>query len=116
MASVLKIMRPKVYKVELGEKEYELRYDMNTFAKMEEMFGSVESALGSLDKQGKGKIEAILDIFYIGLLGNKDFDYSLEDFKKEISFASLGGVMELVLEALGSALPTDEKEVKKGKN
>ena len=42
MASVLKIMRPKVYKVELGEKEYELRYDMNTFAKMEEMFGSVE--------------------------------------------------------------------------
>ena len=89
---------------------------MNTFAKMEEMFGSVESALGSLDKQGKGKIEAILDIFYIGLLGNKDFDYSLEDFKKEISFASLGGVMELVLEALGSALPTDGKEVKNGKN
>ena len=38
------------------------------------------------------------------------------NFKKEISFASLGGVMELVLEALGSALPTDEKEVKNGKN
>lgn len=116
MASVLKIMRPKVYKVELGEKEYELRYDMNTFAKMEEMFGSVESALTSLDMQGKGKIEAVLNIFYLGMLGNEDFDYTLEEFKKEISFASIGGVMELVLEALGSALPTEEKAEKSGKN
>ena len=116
MASVLKIMRPTTYKVEIGEKEYELRYDMNTFAKMEEMFGSVEKALASLDMKGKGQIESVLNIFYLGLVGDKNFNYSLEDFKKEISFASIGGVMELVLEAIGSALPKEENTGTNGKN
>lgn len=106
---VLRIMRPQVYKVELNEKEYNLCYDMNSFAKMEEVFGSVENALKVLDFKGENQVDAILKLFYIGLLSNSDFNYSFEEVKSMVGFDSFSPIVDLVVKALNSSLPEAEK-------
>lgn len=67
--SNIRDVRRKPVLVELQEETYELCYDLNAFAELEEQFGSVENALKTMEK---GSFKAIRTFIWAGLIRNDE--------------------------------------------
>ncbi len=60
----VKDVRSKGIPIELGGKTRYLKFDLNAFANLEEMYGDIEQAMNALEK---GSIKAIRAILWAGL-------------------------------------------------
>lgn len=68
MSNVSKIKRQPVY-IELGGEQKQLKYTLNSFAEMEDRYGSVDEALKAMEK---GSIKAVRFMLWVGLIHADD--------------------------------------------
>ena len=62
-------IRNKKITIKLGEQDYELKYDLNSFAEIEETHGSISEIV---EKMENGSIKAIRAMIWAGLLCNEN--------------------------------------------
>ena len=110
MGENLRNVRPKAVVITL-DKERHLLYDLNAFAELEEVFGTVEEALKALES---GKLKAFRAILWCGLI-HEDEEISITDVGALIGLADMEYVATALNEAISSAMPQAKAEVKKGK-
>jgi hypothetical protein len=112
-AGGIKNLRPDRILVTLGDKERELRYDLNAFAELEKRFGSVEAAMAALQK---GSILTIRTLLWTGLIHSEaildevtgePISYSITPFEvgSWIDPRMLQGISEKLGIALREAMP-----------
>ena len=112
MGANLRNVRPKTVAIVL-DKERHLLYDLNAFAELEEVFGTVEEALRALES---GKLKALRAIIWCGLI-HEDAQLSITDVGALIGLGDMEKVALALNEAISSAMPqaevkeTETKEV-----
>lgn len=106
MANIRDI-KPRIIKVTLADGvEREMRYSLNAFAELEEMFGSVDDALKEMEK---GKIKATRAILWAGLLDN-DPSLTLDKAGSLVDMSNLAYLMEVITMAMTEDLPEETGE------
>jgi len=111
MGNVKDIRKPKGVEVNLGGHVMRLKFDLNAFALLEEHYGDIEKAMGSLEK---GSVKALRAILWAGLVHehlDKDGEPTLtqREVGSMIEIQDLPMLSDLLGEALGQAFP-EEKE------
>lgn len=114
----------EIVTVSIGGKERTIKYDMNAFAELEKMYGSVDAAMESLSE---GSISSIKKILWAGLIHDEveTFDeFTGEPLKYKLTPYQLGAMIGLgelnevsgqLTKAMIAAMPNPEnlsKEVK----
>lgn len=98
--SNLKDVKPKAIKIML-DKERTLLFDLNAFAELEEIYGSVEGAMEVLEK---GSMKAIINMLWAGLV-HEDETLTKKQVGAMLGIATLEGMTEQLMAALGEARP-----------
>jgi hypothetical protein len=102
--SNLSSVKAKKAYLELGGKEYELRYDLNAFAEIEEEYGSISELL---EKMEKGSAKAIRAMVWAGLLCNEDAP-SEREVGNLINMNDMQKIADAIQIALVNALPEND--------
>jgi len=107
MGNVQDIREPKGAKINLKGREMTLRFDLNSFALLEEHYGDIDQAMEALEK---GSVKAVRAILWAGLLHenldkNGEPTISVREVGSMIEIKDLPYVGELLGEALGQAMP-----------
>ena len=111
--SKLTLIKPQGIILQLGDVEYNLVYDFNSFAELEREFGSVQNAFDVLG--GNAKMGDLLKVVKAGLISNEK-KISNAELGSYLTPGNVGAVMSLVNEALTVAMPQVEEKSKKAKN
>ena len=124
--SNVKNVRVKPVKIEIDGMAYEVKYDFNAFIELEEIYGSIEGAMesmqGELVLDGKGKsiivkddedndvekrkfsLKAMRDFLWAGMLfGNAKI--TKREVGKLLEFGNFQYVVEIMMSAITGALP-----------
>lgn len=104
MANVKDIRMQKV-PVDLDKRRH-LVYDLNSFAELEERFGSIDEAMEEIRK---GKIKSIRLVLWLGLL-NDDPELTEQQTGSIILIPELPMLTDKIFEAIGVSLPEPEEE------
>ena len=110
--SKLTLIKPQGTILQLGETEYNLVYDFNSFAELEREFGDVQKAFEVL--AGNAKTSDLLKIVKAGLVSSEK-QISNTELGSYLTPSNMGAVVGIVNEALTVAMPSEEKG-KKSKN
>ena len=102
--SNLSDIRQKKIPITLGEKTYHLHYDLNAFAELEEIYGSVEAAMNALCE---GSVKAIINVLRAGLLHENE-TLTQKDIGKMFDLSNIKAVGELINQAITEAMPKSE--------
>lgn len=102
----LEDIREKKVKIEIGDKTRHLRFDMNAFAELEQMYGSVEKAIKSLQS---GNIKSIINILWAGLI-HEDAKLTPKAVGKMFDLKQINELGELIGQAIKQAVPDSQLE------
>ena len=91
------------------DKERTLVFDLNAFADLEEMFGSIDEAMQALQN---GKIKALRAILWAGLK-HEDEELTEREVGKMITLNNMKEVMEGINTSINLALPEVSEEERK---
>lgn len=97
------IKAKKAY-LELGGKQYELKYDLNAFAEIEEEYGSITELL---EKMENGSAKAIRAMVWAGLLCNEDAPTEKE-VGTLINMNDMQKIADAIQVALVNSLPEND--------
>lgn len=97
-------VRAKKSYIELGGTEYELKYDLNAFAEIEEEYGSITELL---EKMEKGSAKAIRAMVWAGLLCNENSPTQRE-VGSLINMNDMEKIAASIQRALVDSLPSDD--------
>ena len=103
--SNLSDIRTKKTPITLGEKTFHLHYDLNAFAELEEIYGSVEKAMSTLRE---GSVKAIINVLWAGII-HEDEAISQKDVGKALDLSEIEEVLKLINKAISEALPKHEQ-------
>lgn len=114
----LKNVRPLKIMMELGDKQREIKFDLNAFAELEKRFGTVEKAM---EKMQSGGMSAIKTVLWVGLIHEEavlDEDtgepikYNITPFQvgSWITMQNLEEVSRNLTRAMGADLPDPKVE------
>jgi len=92
-------------KIVLDGKEYTLRFDLNAFAELEEIYGSVEEALKKMEE---GSLKAIRSLIWVGLLHQNEH-LTQKQVGSMITFNNLEELGKALAEAMEGAMPKIEQ-------
>jgi hypothetical protein len=95
----------KSFPLTLGEKNRNIKFDLNAFIELEDKYGSIDSALKELDN---GNIKAIRTILWAGLI-HEDESLTEKQIGKWVDFENLSSVAESLGKGLVAAMPDMEK-------
>jgi len=121
MANLINI-RPTRVTMMLGNKEREIKFDLNAFAELEKRFGTVENAMQKMQSGGMGSIKTIL---WVGLIHEEavldeetgePIRYNITPFQVGgwVTMANLAEVSSNLTKAMHSDLPdNDVKDIQK---
>jgi hypothetical protein len=135
-----KSVKPKVIDIEIGGETYKIKFTLNSFIELEDMYGDVESAMAKLsgtpitdengtpvmdeitDKDGNKKMEqkrkvsfkVIRDFIYAGLISEQP-NVTKADVGN-FEFTDFTDVMTKLMSALTGSLPEDKTEGEGSKN
>jgi hypothetical protein len=101
-------VRNKAVEITLGERTYNLLYDLNAFADIEESHGSITDLLNQMEK---GSAKAIRAMIWAGLQTNEN-----PPTEKEVGALISMGDMESIAQAIQKALIKSMPEGKNEKN
>jgi hypothetical protein len=105
MSKKSKVKDVKIKNIEIVlDKPRTLRFDLNAFAELEDSFGTIDEALGAMEK---GSIKALRAILWSGLI-HEDENLTLRDVGSLITLADLPKLTEGINQAIVSAVPTVE--------
>lgn len=97
-------IRRKKTPIILADKTYHLHYDLNAFAELEELYGSVETAMNKLCE---GSVKAIISVLWAGLL-HEDETLTPKDIGKMFDLSQVQEIGELINKAISEAIPQNE--------
>ena len=82
------VRRPKGVPIQLEGETYHLRFDLNAFAELEDLYGDIEEAMNAMEN---GSIKAIRAVLWAGLL----HDHVDEDGNPTITARKVGSMIDL---------------------
>jgi ATP-dependent protease HslVU (ClpYQ) ATPase subunit len=94
-------LKNKGIKFKLNNKEYELKFDMNTFCELEEVYGDINQAFEDLQNR---KIKAIRALIYSAIKA-EDESVTLKEVGKMLTLNDMERLGTAINEALVIAMP-----------
>lgn len=98
-------LKNKGIKFKLGEKEYELRLNMNTFCELEEVYGDLNAAFDDLQKM---KLKAVRALIYAAVKAENE-DITLKTVGEQLGLNDLERLGTAINEVLSRAMPEAEE-------
>lgn len=110
-----KDLQPQSTKIELKGRTYEMNFDLNAMAELEDIFGTLQIAIAELKKK---KLKAVRSFLYAVL---KSTDESLTEFEvgKLIDMNNFTSIEKAITKLINNAFEEDEnddKETSQSKN
>lgn len=105
--SGLQDVKVKDIPLQLGGKERRLRFTLNSFAELEDAYGSVDAAMAKL--QG-GSMKAVRKLIWAGLL-HEDETLTETQVGNMLDVSNLQEFTEALTKALGTAMPEPAKQI-----
>lgn len=100
-------LRNKGIKFTLGNKEYELKFNMNTFCELEEIYGDINKAFEDLQLM---KIKAIRALLYAAIKV-EDNSATLKSVGDLLQLSDLERLGTVINEALSESMPEIEENM-----
>lgn len=100
-------LKNKGIKFTLGNKEYELKFNMNTFCELEEVYGDINKAFEDLQNM---KIRSIRALIY-SAIKVQDETVTLKDVGDMLELSDLERLGTVINEALGDSMPEIEENM-----
>ena len=106
----IKDLKNKKTKLKLGDKEFEIAFDFNAIAELDEVYGDFEDAMKALNS-GKGRLKAIRALIYSMI--KPRYEVTLLEVGEMLS-EIMGGkekateIMEKIREAIELGMPKNE--------
>ena len=100
-------LKNKGIKITIGNKEYELKFDMNTFCELEDIYGDINQAFEDLQNR---KIKAIRALIYSAIKA-EDESVTLKEVGKMITLNDMERLGTAINEALNVAMPEVEENM-----
>lgn len=110
MSNIVDI-KPKAAKVVLNGTERNLKFDLNAFAELEEIYGSIDAAMQAMEK---GSIKSIRTLIWAGLI-HEDEKLTEKQVGSWIALRDLEPMTIALKNAMETALP-QAKEAGKSPN
>ncbi len=107
----IKDLKNKKTKLKLGDKEFEIAFDFNAIAELDEVYGDFEDAMKALNS-GKGRLKAIRALTY-SMIKPRYEDITLLEVGEMLS-EIMGGkekateIMEQIKKAIELGMPKNE--------
>lgn len=109
MASKAEIMKDEGVKITLGNKEFEVRFDLNALCNLQDKFGDFTKAFDGLKKQDFKKIRSLL---HVGLANGENIDITEEEVGSFITLKNISTVTDALTQAFSNAMPSTDEEGK----
>jgi len=103
-----KDLKNKGIKFKLGDKEYELKLDMNTFCHLEDVYGDLDKAFEDLQNK---KLRAIRALIYSAVKVEDD-DVTLKQVGSMLTLDDMEHLGETITKALDLSMPEITDEIK----
>ncbi len=100
-------LKNKGIKFKLGDKEYELKLNMNTFCELEEVYGDLNTAFDDLQKM---RLKAVRALIYAAVKA-EDESVSLKAIGEQLGLNDLERLETAINEALSKAMPEAEENL-----
>lgn len=100
-------LKNKGIKFMLGDKEHEMKFNMNTFCELEEIYGDLNKALDDLKAM---KIKAIRALIYAAVKVD-DETATLKSIGEKLEIGDLERLGTAINESLGKAMPEVNENV-----
>lgn len=94
-------LKNKGIKITIGNKEYELKFDMNTFCELEDIYGDINQAFEDLQNR---KIKAIRALIYSAIKA-EDESVTLKEVGRMLTLNDMERLGTAINEALNMAMP-----------
>lgn len=94
-------LKNKGIKFMLGDKEYELKLNMNTFCELEEIYGDLNTAFDDLQKM---KMKAVRALIYAAVKA-EDENVTLKQVGEQLELDDLEKLGTAINQALSQAMP-----------
>ena len=98
-------LKNKGIKFNLGQKEFELKLNMNTFCELEEIYGDLNVAFEDLQKM---KLKAVRALVYAAVKGENE-DITIKAVGEQLGLNDLERLGTAINEALSKAMPEAEE-------
>lgn len=109
-ATKAEIMKDKGVKITLGDKDFEVKFDLNALCNLQDEFGSLDVAFENLDMRDLKKIRTMLRI---ALANGENIDISEREVGALIDMDNIYEIMDVLTKGFNLAMPsTDEEEGK----
>lgn len=105
--SNLRDIRTKLIPIQL-DKERHLKFDLNAFAELEELYGDINTAFEAMQKRS---IKAIRAMLWCGLI-HEDKSLTLEQVGEMVHLGNMNEVMNAITQAISEAMPEVDKTEK----
>lgn len=99
-------LKNKGVKFKLGDTEYELKFDMNTFCELEDVYGDINQAFVDLQNR---KIKAIRALIYSAVKAQND-KVTLKEVGQMLTLQDMEKLGTAINEALQVSMPEVEGE------
>jgi hypothetical protein len=100
-------LKNKGVKFKLGDAEYELKFDMNTFCELEEVYGDINQAFEDLQNR---KIKAIRALIYSAVRAEND-SVTLREVGQMLTLQDMEKLGTAINEALNMSMPEVTEEM-----
>ena len=100
-------LKNKGIKFKLRAKEYELKFDMNTFCELEEVYGDINQAFEDLQNR---KIKAIRALIYSAIKA-EDESVTLKEVGRMLTLNDMERLGTVINDALNVAMPEIEENM-----
>ncbi|MCX7904148.1 MAG: hypothetical protein N2486_06520 [Caloramator sp.] len=100
-------LKNKGVKIKLIDKEYELKFNMNTFCELEEVYGDINKAFEDLQNK---KFKAIRALIYSAVKA-EDENITLKEVGKMITLNELESLSLAINKALNMSMPEVEEDM-----
>lgn len=100
-------LKNKGIKFTLGDKEYELKLNMNTFCELEEIYGDLNEAFEDLQKM---KLKAVRALIYAAVKVENQ-EVTLKAVGEELGINDLERLGTAINESLSKAMPEAEENL-----
>ncbi|WDU84207.1 hypothetical protein [Caloramator sp. Dgby_cultured_2] len=100
-------IRVKMIPIQL-DKERHLKFDLNAFAELEELYGDFQTAM---DAMSKGSIKAIRAMLWAGLI-HEDEKLTIKQVGSMIDMTNINEIVSAISKAISEAMPKVDDEEK----
>lgn len=109
MTSKAKVMKDEGVKIKLGNKQFEVKFDLNALCNLQDKFGDITSAFDGMEKSDFKKIRSLL---HIGLANGEHENITESEVGALIDMKNIDTVISALTTGFGNAMPSTDEEGK----